>query len=257
MKATHITLDSITEESDYSFTNIYTVENEAWIDLEEIDVFIDGKFIRRVKKTNVEKKYNLVAMTLFKDDYRLIPAYVKYYKQMGVEKFFMYYNKTFGNDPLPELEDVTYIEWNYTYWNKHRHHCAQITAINDFLYWAKHFSKFVLFNDLDEFIEGSFIEKLDDMHMCYAFENQFVNLNEPTDPREDVCDRIAASDFVVHGEKHNFPIRSKCIVNTEKIRTMGIHIPNLPNHTPDNTVVIGKFNHVNNFKDRKRQGECI
>lgn len=256
LKSDHITLDSITEESEYSFTNLYTVKNDEWYNLENIDVYIDEKFIKNIEKTK-NKKCNLVAMTLFKDDYKLIPAYVKYYKELGVEKFFMYYNKAIGSDPLPEIDNVTYIEWNYPYKNHFGHHWAQITAINDFLYWAKHFSKFVLFNDLDEFISESFMQKINDEHMCFAFENQFVILNEPTEPCEDVCDRMFNKDFYTIKEKHNFPRRSKCIINTEKIKTMGVHIPNIPNHSKENTLVIGKFNHVTNFKERIRVGNLI
>jgi hypothetical protein len=240
----HIVLDSETEDSDYSWTHIFRLQKAEWAELDEVNI----PYIGTVKKTYVTPK-RLVAMTLFKDDYKMIPAYVKYYTELGVEHFYLYYNKRMGSDPLPELPEVTYIEWDYPYKNSHGHHWAQITAINDFLYWAKHFADYVLFNDLDEFIQVPL--DLTGDKLCYGFTNRFVELDNP-EQSIDTYDSIKNKNFKMFSWTHDFPVASKCIVSTKQVTTMGVHQTNIPRFNDDNTKILGEFYHVINFTGRRR-----
>lgn len=240
----HITLDSETEKSDFSWTHIFRLQNDTWKDLTEVFV----PHVGLVKKTYVTPR-RLVAMTLFKEDYRLIPAYMKHYTDLGVEHFFLYYNKPLGTDPLPKRENVTYIEWPYPYYNEHGHHWAQITAINDFLYWAKHCADYVLFNDLDEFIQVPLT--LEGGKMCYAFNNRFIILENPV-PSIQTADDIRDKKFQALEWANTFPRRSKCIVSTNDVKTMGVHQTNIPRCTDENTQILGEFYHVSNFERRTR-----
>lgn len=244
----HIRLDSETEDSDYSLVHIFRLQNDEWSELDEVNI----PFIGKVKKTYMSQK-RLVAMTLFKEDFNMIPAYVKYYKELGVEHFFMYYNKRMGTDPLPELPEVTYIEWDWPYYNSHGHHWAQITAINDFLYWAKHFADYVLFNDLDEFIQVP-LDLVDDK-LCYGFLNRFIELENPEQSIE-TYDSIKNKKFRMFDWSNEFPRRSKCIVSASQTVAMGVHQPNIPRFNNENTKVLGEFYHVCNFKGRTRVTNC-
>lgn len=239
----------------FNWTHVYTASNNEWKNLDNIDVFIDDKFIKNVKKTYTEN-HNLVAMTLFKEDSKLIQGYVNYYKKLGVEKFFMYYNKKIGVEKLPEIENVIYIEWDYPYRNEYGNCFAQLTAINDFLYWSKHFSKFVLFNDLDEYIDEYFINKLDDEHICFAFKNQFIELYD-TKQDDNIYNKIKNNDFRLLNNLFDFPHRSKCVVNPKKVITMGVHELDKQRLDTKITKIIGKFYHVNNFENRQRDNGGI
>ena len=237
----HITLDNETEQADYSQVHIFRLQKDEWKDLDEVTL----PYIGVVKKQPVQPRRRLVAMTMFKDDYRLIPGYVRYYKELGVEHFFMYYNKRMGSDPLPDLPDVTYIEWDYPYYNQEYGHWAQITAINDFLYWAKHFADYVLFNDLDEFIQVPL--DLTGDKLCYGFTNRFVTLDDPSQTGDIKNKKIKLFDW-----SNDFPRKSKCIVSTRQVVTMGVHQPNIPRYNEENTKILGEFFHVSNFEDRTR-----
>ena len=55
------------------------------------------------------------------------------------------------------------VEWDYIYWWKDKdetdkYHYAQLMAINDSLHILKNYSNYLLYNDLDEYIENNFID---------------------------------------------------------------------------------------------------
>ena len=71
------------------------------------------------KEYKPSQNYFLTLTTLFKDDYELFPIFYNYYKDQGVEHFFMYYNGKL-NDTIRNVfnkNDVTLIEWDFRYWN--------------------------------------------------------------------------------------------------------------------------------------------
>jgi hypothetical protein len=241
----HIRLDSETEDADYDNVHIFRIQKDEWKDLDEVTV----PYIGTVRRAPSHPRRRLVAMTMFKDDYLLIPAYVKYYTELGVEHFYLYYNKRMGSDPLPELPEVTYTEWDYPYYTSCGSLWAQITAINDFLYWSKHFADYVLFNDLDEFIQVPLDLTCD--KLCYGFNNRFVELDNPEQSVE-VYDSIKNKNFKTFEWANEFPRRGKCIVSTKHVTTMGVHQPNIPRFNNENTKVLGEFYHVSNFKGRHR-----
>ena len=173
------------------------------------------------------KKHQLVAMTMIKNENNfLIKSYVNYYTQLGIEHFFIYYNGILNNVELPTLDNVTYIEWNYVYWLNNKH-CAQIMAMTDFLYWAKSFSEYILFNDIDEYIDWKNTDIslkdyiINNNMQCYSFMNRFIKLTNPIFD-ELICDRINKKQYdkVYINYEHGY--RSKCIIKTD-IDSIGIH----------------------------------
>jgi hypothetical protein len=186
-----------------------------------------------VKKTHTPSEKNkLVAMTLFKDDVKLIPAYLKYYSELGVEHFYFYYN---GPDiqtmNFPVYDNVTYIEWKYPYAL-----FAQHGAINDFLFWSKHMSEYVLYNDLDEFIywkynDNTLLEFIDSTkYLCYTFRNWFTALKNrryKIEPDITNYDMIKNEQFELYSQFSDINHRCKCIVST-KIIAMSVHAVKTP-----------------------------
>jgi len=100
----------------------------------------------------------LAVTTLFKHDHRLFPLFYNYYKEQGVDHFFMYYNGVITEEikKVFDKPDVTLVEWNFHYWNTHGvkyiHH-AQTGQMHHALYkYAKDVYDYMIFCDLDEYL---------------------------------------------------------------------------------------------------------
>ncbi len=179
-----------------------------------------------------ESNSNFLAITtLFKNDYNLFHIYYKYYKNQGVDHFYLYYNDKIENldskfyNYINTLSDVTLTEWNFRYWNndnyKYRHH-AQLGQIHDAMYrFGKNNSKYMIFNDFDEYFKIKGITIKDYI------------INKPEVSTFGFCNRWATTvnkdipkEFpkkFLYGEKHDHGNRSKNILKTSDIETTGIH----------------------------------
>ena len=231
------------------WTHIFIASDPLWLNLQDIDVEMNGKFLGNVKKTIVGARKRLVAMTMVAlYDIPLIPAYVEYNSRLGVEHFYIYINDSITNVQLPELEHVSYIEWKYPYYNENKIHCAQMMAITDFLYFAKHISDYILYTDVDEFIESTRID-LSNNKICYVFLNKFVQLNNVV-PFLESIDPIIKKNFTEDSEIFEYKCRSKCIVSSS-ISNMNIHYMYDPPSDSENTEIVGNFFHVRNFHNRR------
>jgi hypothetical protein len=260
--------------SDYTTFSIYKYQSDEWKFKNEIvlNINIDDtsnkSYVITVKKTHIPSEKNkLVAMTLFKDDAKLIPAYVKYYSKLGIEHFYFYYNgPNVQTMKFPIYDNVTYIEWNYPYAL-----FAQHGAINDFLFWSKNISEYVLYNDLDEFIywkdnDNTLLEFIENTkYLCYTFRNRFTALQNSRvkiEPGITNYDMIVNGRFEAYNQISDVTHRSKCIVST-KIDVMCIHNVKTPTkeemkdqwHVFDPSK--SAFYHIYNFKDRKRVGNMV
>lgn len=93
--------------------------------------------------------------TLFKNDYRFIPTFYRYYKAQGVNQFYLYYNGHTLPSDIFKASDIEYVLWPYAYWNHgegiHIHH-AQMAAVTTFQYKYLPLCKYLILCDLDEFI---------------------------------------------------------------------------------------------------------
>ena len=113
----------------------------------------------RLKHIKTNEKNNVVSTTLFKDDYKLILIYYDYYSKLGIKFFYLYYNGIVNDNILQfcNYDNVYLFEWNFKYWNdkkyaKYVNH-AQLGQLNHSLYYnGKNNFKYMLFNDLDEYI---------------------------------------------------------------------------------------------------------
>ena len=146
----------------------------------------------RDSNTNTNTNNFLALTTLFKNDYYLFPLFYNYYKNQGVQHFYMYYNGII----TPELikmcnkSDVTLVEWNFHYWNprgvKYPHH-AQMGQMHHALYkYGKDIYDYMIFCDLDEylhipknkFVESPTLTQGNDMNQTLS---QFIKNNPNID----------------------------------------------------------------------------
>ena len=207
---------------------IYNVPHSANIpDTLHFEVTYNNQTYKTISKEIVPliNKKKLALTTLFKDDFEHFPMFYKYYKEEGVEHFYMYYNGIIDNK-IKELfnkKDVTLIEWDFRYWNcRHKYiHHAQLGQIHNFLYkYGKDSYEYTIFCDLDEYLHinnttlRSYITNKN--KIFYRFNNiwsDFIDRRIPnTFPRT----------FLVHKKKDTLS-RSKTIYKLDKISVLGIH----------------------------------
>jgi len=218
-----------------------------------------------LKQLKLPKK-NIYAMTLFKNDYPLLKKYLEYYNQLGIDCFFLYYNNSIDDNFINEINiinqskyEIILVEWNYDYWykynNNEKHHHAQVMAINDSLNILKNFCRYILYNDLDEYIK---------------IENNFstmINNNPSVDIFQFKCMFCKMGNHLIKYRnfyfeydenkitKGNFwdKFREKNLIKVDKIHLMGVHEV-VYEYSVDklNKLYISYFYHFINYYEKNR-----
>ena len=244
----------------------------------ELDMIVDNVVLfinyqnRKQFKINLEQfnipESNISAMTLFKEDYELLKRYIKYYYNMGIEVFILYYNGSLTNELIKFVDNIHYnnikiylIEWDYKYWWQYltyKQHHAQTMAINDSLHILKNYSKYLLYNDLDEYFIlspynnfNTLIFNNNDVDI-FIFKNKFCKMG---------IDLITYSEFdakfdltnVIEGNYWENK-REKNLIKLENINVMGVHYCY---ETFSNKIihqmVFSYFYHIINFREKYRE----
>ncbi len=196
--------------------------------------------------TNNNNNNFLALTTLFKHDYCLFPLFYNYYKEQGVQHFYMYYNGIITPEisKIFDKPDVTLVEWNYHYWNprgvKYAHH-AQMGQMHHALYkYGKDIYEYMIFCDLDEYLhipKNKFIESTAPNLTQYSDNTlkQFI-INKPDIDIFGFCnfwantidDSIPSTpylpkNFLAVSEPTEYKERSKNIYKVSSINTIGVH----------------------------------
>lgn len=214
------------------------------------------------------KEHNISAMTLFNDDYNLLKKYLKYYSNLGVEIFFLYYNKIIDYQIIEKIMKLNennvklyLVEWNYEYWynfNNIKYHHAQTMAINDSLNILKNYGNFILYNDLDEYIIlkkynnfGELIEENSDVD-AFVFKNRFCKMSNELIKYEDF-DKVFDLSNIIEGNYWDSG-REKNLIKLKNINVMGVH-KYFKNFSNEKIIekVIDEFYHILNFKEKYRE----
>jgi hypothetical protein len=214
-------------------------------------------------------KHNISAMTMFKDDCQLLKRYLKYYNQLGVDIFILYYNKTIDYNIVEEIIklneyniQIYLVEWNYIYWWKDidnsKYHHAQIMAINDAFNILKNYGNYTLFNDLDEYIvleQVDNFKKLIDLNNnvdIFVFKNRFCKMGNEIIKYKDFDDKFDLS-LIINGNYYEEG-REKNLVNLKNINVMGVHkyVNKYNNEHEINKMVVSQFYHIINFEEKYR-----
>lgn len=263
----------VIEYKNYESCIIIILELEKTNNINNLKITYESdEKIFNLKQINLPKN-NLYAMTLFKDDYQLLKKYLEYYKNLGVDCFFIYYNDEINDEFINEINiinqskyQIILMEWNYDYWyinsnanNIPKHHHSQTMAINDSLYILKNFCKYILYNDLDEYIK---FEK------DYQNFNELINKNENIDIFQFKCmfckmgkDLIKYRNFYFEYDenkiiKGNFwdKYREKNLIKVDNINLMGVHnIVEQYCKKKSRILYITHFFHYVNFYEKNRE----
>jgi hypothetical protein len=116
----------------------------------------------------------IASTTQFKYDYFLLPLYTEYYLKQGIDHIYLYYNGELNKINVPQQilnnKKITLIEWDYSYTKKDGKQYSQMAQMQHaYFKYANIFYKFMLYNDLDEYIITENNTKLVD----------YVKKNEP------------------------------------------------------------------------------
>ena len=259
----------IFENDDYeaSFSIIIEIDkllDNLYLEIKYKDLYKFDIFLEQLKIND----HKISAMTLFKDDYYLLERYLKYYSNMGVELFFLYYNKKIDSkiiDQIIKLNQnnvkIYLIEWNHIYWWKYydlKHHYAQTMAINDSLHIMKNYGEYLLYNDLDEYIKldnycnlNSLIKDFDEID-TFIFKNRFCKMGNNLIKFEDFDKEFDFSKII----KGNYwdKGREKNLIKLKNINVMGVHYP-FKKFSNESIIekVICEFYHIINFKEKYRE----
>jgi hypothetical protein len=207
---------------------------------------------------------------MFKDDYQLLKRYLKYYNYLGVDTFFLYYNKNIDYHIVEEIIklneyniQIYLIEWNYIYWWKDidnsKYHHAQIMAINDAFNILKNYGNYILFNDLDEYIvldEIDNFKKLIDLNNdidIFIFKNRFCKMGNELIKYKNFDEKFDLTQ-IVNGNYYEQG-REKNLVKLKNINMMGIHkyVKKYNENEDINEKVVSEFYHIINYEEKHRE----
>ena len=268
----------IFENENYESSLSIIIEIDDLVDNISVEVTYFNLYYEIFLEQLIIKEHNISAMTLFNNDFHLLKRYLKYYSQLGVEIFFLYYNNKIDYSLIENINNLNednkkiyLVEWNYKYWwdinnkNNHtqnmiindKHHHAQTMAINDSLNILKNFGKYILYNDLDEYIYldnynnfNDLIENNNDIDI-FTFKNRFCKMGEDL-IKYDEFDKVFNLSKIIKG---NFweTGREKNLIKNNNINVMGVHYCFKQFNSENiNEKIIGEFYHIINFKEKNR-----
>lgn len=206
-------------------------------------------------------------MTLFKDDYYLLNRYLKYYEDLGVNIFYIYYNNKIDYKIIDQIQKLNvnqskiYLtEWNYIYWLKYdntKQHFAQTMAINDSLHILKNYSNYILYNDLDEYFLLDTYNNLNDLINknkdidIFVFKNRFCKMGNELIKYKDFDEKFNLSNIIEGNYWDKY--REKNLIKCENINVMGVHsyFKNFSQKEIKDKVV-DQFYHIINFEEKHR-----
>jgi hypothetical protein len=260
----------ISNDDDYESSTIILLEIDNYLNNLFIKIIYKDKYKFNIylEQLNIIE-HKICAMTLFKDDYLLLKRYLKYYSNLGIEIFYLYYNKKIDYlfveeiSKLNENNNVIYlVEWDYIYWWKekdelNKYHHAQLMAINDSLYILKNYCEYLLYNDLDEYIDNNFINfnKLIDNNKStdiFIFKNRFCKMGNDLIKYKDFDYKFNLNNIV---QGNYYPeYREKNLIKLNSINVMGVHKYFKKFHKDLlNELIVSQFFHIVNFEEKNRE----
>jgi hypothetical protein len=188
----------------------------------------------------VFRPYRLCAATMVKNDVHLLPEWLAYHESIGIERFFIYDNKSPQRrhlrrvlQPWTQTNRVTLIDWDYPYYYGDRAKTwlkCQRGQMNHCLYRYGQLTDWLLFSDVDEYVfpvcdsEMSLVPLLDDFkdqpEICSLQLNMiwFGEANDLSPSNSLYTEKFTrrAAGAVLNG-------RQKCIVRPGSVGTMDVH----------------------------------
>jgi exopolysaccharide biosynthesis predicted pyruvyltransferase EpsI len=205
--------------------------------------------------SHLDKKLTLT--TLFKDDFKLLDIFYKYYIDQGVEYFYLYYNgeATTELKSLCSKNNITLISWNFRYWNtndKFYQHHAQMGQIHHAMYkYGKDNSEAMILCDLDEYLHLPTM-KLKELITTSPSVSTFGFCNFWSDTLDGKMIQKFPETFYI-GDKVPFTTNSKCIHRLKDVTTVNIHRGNTYSKLDHVTISDYKMFHFYKWSGKNRK----
>lgn len=206
---------------------------------------------------HIKQTFFLGQTTLFKFNYKYINIWYDYYKNQGVDMFYLYYNGNMNNN-IDEYQsyDKKIIEWDYVYWldeNIHPFiHHAQLGQMHHALYkYGKIYTHYMIFNDLDEYMYIPYTNlkyyiKLYDKYYYFIFPNYWSNN----------CINENITDGLIINISNKVLYRSKFIIKTSECILLNIHSPENIENNYVHVVEDGYMIHFGRMSNKVRYFNC-
>lgn len=204
-----------------------------------------------------KKKYNLAFTTLFKDDYYLLKPWIDYYLLLGVEHFFLYYNKKIDNKITNLLQTyldkniVTLIEWDFIHklpeiqnldkniqlikesYKNNYHHSQPMSMAHCLNYFGTQ-TKWIGYFDLDEYLVSTNTLKINDILNNYNYKktasikfycmwSDLVDCNYKQESINLGFNIFTKYNTIRKLESEGTFYRTKCIINPNNVKICGVH----------------------------------
>jgi len=192
-------------------------------DFKETDLNIKiGTFNFNTKLTNelFDFTKNKVMTTIHKDEWHLIPSWIKHYKRIGFEKFIIYDNGTLIKENYKNLDDdIFIIEANWDYWcdSYGRNPIGQVVQQNHCLW--KYTPEYLGLLDLDEYINNnSFL--FDDSYTVVSFPNKWFGCARKTKFNyNNFTEKLVMCETPINRNENR-----KCIINSKNVDLFCVHV---------------------------------
>ena len=218
-------------------------------------IYKERKEVFSSKKVKIDKKYFLTLTTLFKNDYKLFPVFYDYYKNQGVEHFFMYYNGKINNEikKIINKKDVSLIEWDFRFFNnkdqyKYLHH-AQLGQMHNAIYkYGKDICKYMIFCDLDEYL---YIKNYKLKNFIMETDKDLYGFCNIWSKSIDNFPNKFPNNFLT-SNKNEYETRSKNIYKLDKVETISIHVSHKFNTNNISSILDLEMFHFYNWSKKNR-----
>lgn len=245
-------------------SNVYTYIDDSELqniiktrDNIEVTITYQNKTIKYNLDKKFNTKYNLSLTTLFKDDYYLLLPWIEYYLLLGVDHFFLYYNKKIDNRVTNLIQNyidkniVTLIQWDFVHKlpeiqkldpelklvkesYKNNYHHSQPMSMSHCLNFFGQNCKWLGYLDLDEFIISkkycNINQILNDFEYkktaAIKFYCMWADLDECDFKNDSIkmgSDMFNKYNTIRKLESEGTFYRTKCIVNPNNIKICGVH----------------------------------
>ena len=258
-------------------------KHPSFSEYNKLDITVLYKGITKkcvVRRYDHLRNDKLVMMTLFKDDHYLLSAWIEYYKRLGVQHFYMYYNGSMNdrnkiNMAKYDPKLVTFIEWNYQYWLdkssyrvvdpklQNNYHHAQTMAIHSAIYRYRYATTWMGLFDLDEYIfvdnDIGLIELVDRYDPSGISElymlNSWATVDIAYKPLK--LSELTKSTITYDRRLLTYPEQAKNIINPRNVYNFGIHQSHI--RRPDTKVINTNhfFFHFYKFSPKNRTEDKI
>jgi hypothetical protein len=269
IKNSKILKKTIYDNDDYETSTTIILDLDKEVERETIYItFMENKYKIYLEQLKIINS-DITAMTLFKSDYELLKRYLKYYSELGVENFFLYYNSKIDTNIIEKIKalniynyKIYLIEWNYLYWwfydKNEKHHYSQTMAINDSLNILKNYTKYILYNDLDEYFIldkyktfNQLINDNDEVDI-FIFKNHFCSMGNNLIKYKNF-DKVFDLSNITKGNYWD-KYREKNFIKCKNINVMGVHgyFPKFNELCEIKEKNISYFLHILNFYEKNR-----